>query len=194
MKALVPLKVLAFFGSDLESVTGPDFLKKSHRDGYTLLALDSDAMAAAAGVGLDYTLMDDWLGPEQILRCIERAALCETGWYEQQLTFLSLVQRVCWFVVAFMAQTEPSFAARSVPIVVNQRRVVRAWPLIWLYVQEVGAAAEAFGIAANAARHRAMAMIVTTRDIWQSAVGWRSTGHGNLASPINARELLCIIY
>ena len=89
------LKALAFFGSDLDPVTGPDFLRKSNREGYTLLALDSDAMATAAAVGLDYTLMDDWLSPETILRAIEDAAICETGWYEPARDEFT-ADGICW--------------------------------------------------------------------------------------------------
>ena len=89
------MKVLAFFGSDLDPVTGPEFLLKSNREGYALLALDSGAMAAATAVGLDYTLMEDWLSPETILRAIEDAALCETGWYEPARDEFT-VEGICW--------------------------------------------------------------------------------------------------
>ncbi len=89
------MKVLAFFGSDLDPVTGHEFLRKSSREGYTLLALDSDAMASAAGAGLDYTLMDDWVSPEAMLRAIEDAAICETGWYEPARDEFT-VDGICW--------------------------------------------------------------------------------------------------
>ena len=89
------MKVLAFFGSDLDPVTGPEFLLKSTREGYALLALDSGAMAAATAVGLDYTLMEDWLTPETILRAIEDAALCETGWYQPARDEFT-VEGICW--------------------------------------------------------------------------------------------------
>ncbi len=87
--------MLAFFGSDLDPVTGHEFLRKSSREGYSLLALDSGAMAAAAGAGLDYTLMEDWLGPEKILCAVEDAALCETGWYQPARDEFT-VDGICW--------------------------------------------------------------------------------------------------
>jgi hypothetical protein len=89
------VKILAYFGSDLDPVTGPEFLLKSNREGYTLLALDSGAMAAAVAAGLDYTLMEDWLSPESILRGIEDAAACETGWYEPARDEFT-VDGICW--------------------------------------------------------------------------------------------------
>jgi len=87
--------MLAFFGSDLEPATGSEFLLKSNREGYALLALDSGAMATAAAVGMDYTLMEDWLSPQTILRAIEDAALCETGWYEPARDEFT-VDGICW--------------------------------------------------------------------------------------------------
>ena len=89
------MKILAFFGSDLDPVTGPEFLRKSNREGYTLLALDSGAMAAATAAGLDYSLMEDWLSPDTILRAIEDAAVCETGWYEPARDQFT-VDGICW--------------------------------------------------------------------------------------------------
>jgi hypothetical protein len=89
------MKILAFFGSDLDPVTGPEYLLKSNREGYALLALDSGAMAAATSAGLDYTLMEDWLSPETILRAIEDAAACETGWYEPARDEFT-ADGICW--------------------------------------------------------------------------------------------------
>jgi hypothetical protein len=89
------MKVLAFFGSDLHPTTGREFLLKFSQKGYTLLALDSDAMAAATAVGLDYTLMDNWLGPEKILKALEDATLCESEWYEPARHEFT-TDGICW--------------------------------------------------------------------------------------------------
>ena len=89
------MKVLAFFGSDLDPSAGSDFLQRSCREGYALLALDSDAMAAATQAGLNYTLMDDWVKADKILRAVEDAAACETGWYEPARDEFT-VDGICW--------------------------------------------------------------------------------------------------
>ncbi len=89
------MKVLAFFGSDLDPTTGREFLRKFSQKGYTVLALDSDAMATAVRAGLDYTLLEDWLGPERILRAIDDAALCEIGWYQPAREEFT-VDGICW--------------------------------------------------------------------------------------------------
>ena len=75
-------KILAYFGSDLGLRNGPDFLKKKHEQGYGLLALDSDAMALASRAGVPYSLLDDWLEPETIVRAIDLAQECGSRWYE----------------------------------------------------------------------------------------------------------------
>ncbi len=75
-------KILAYFGSDFGLRNGAKFLKNAHRQGYGLLALDSHAMALASRAGVPYSLLDDWLEPETIVRAIDLAQECGSRWYE----------------------------------------------------------------------------------------------------------------
>ncbi len=120
-------KVFAFFGSDLKG-RNPDFLKRTHRDGYALLPLDSAGVTLAARAGLPYTLMEDWLDYSGILSALDAAQYCQENWFRAAreeftahgICWSELMQQVCWdhwipkfwrevmlaeaFAKAFMAQ------------------------------------------------------------------------------------------
>ncbi len=86
-----PLKLLAYFGSDIDSKS----LAGAHRRGYTLLALDTVAIGSAAQANVPFTLMDDWVDGERILKTQEQAAKWEREWFlpaKEELT----AEGVCW--------------------------------------------------------------------------------------------------
>ena len=77
-----PNKLLAYFGSDLALRNSSRYLSRAHAAGYTLLALDSPAMALATRAGVPYTLLDDWLDPEIIVEAIKVARESGYKWFE----------------------------------------------------------------------------------------------------------------
>lgn len=88
-------KLMPFFGGDLAGRDGPRFLSGAHRQGYTLLALDSAAMATATKAGLPYTVIDDWLDPVTFVRALETAIDCERNWFEPAREEFT-VDGICW--------------------------------------------------------------------------------------------------
>ncbi len=86
-----PLKLLACFGSDMDSKS----LAGAHRRGYTVLALDTVAIGSAARANVPFTLMDDWVDGERVLKAQEQAAKWEREWFlpaKEELT----AEGVCW--------------------------------------------------------------------------------------------------
>ena len=70
-------KIFAFFGSDLTRGSADCTLARSHKEGYTLLALDSDAMSAAVSVGVPFAVLEDLLSVEDF--CEAQVQADESG-------------------------------------------------------------------------------------------------------------------
>jgi hypothetical protein len=87
-------KVFAYFGGDLQG-EDPNCLAGNVADGYTLLALDAPAISAAAGAGLPFTLIDDWIDTDARRHARERADECLRGWYESARDAFT-VDGICW--------------------------------------------------------------------------------------------------
>ncbi len=87
-------KVFAFFGSDLKG-RNPDFLKRSYRQGYTLLPLDSAGVTLAARAELPYTLMEDWLDYSGILSALEAAQYCQDNLFKAAAEEFT-AHGICW--------------------------------------------------------------------------------------------------
>lgn len=77
-----PSKLLAYFASDLALRNSARYLSRAHAEGYSLLALDSRAMAMATRAGVPYTLLDDWLDPQAIVNAVKVARDCAHQWFE----------------------------------------------------------------------------------------------------------------
>lgn len=88
-------RLLLFFGSDLRGRDGPQFLKRQHGRGYTVLALDSAAMALAANAGIPYAVMEDWLGPHDITNALATAEECGRSWFQAARDEFT-VDGICW--------------------------------------------------------------------------------------------------
>lgn len=88
-------KILAFFGSDLAFRNGAGLLRKLHGRGFSLLALDSHAMACATRVGLPYTTLEDWLDPAETAVAVESSLLCLDNWFEPARKEFT-AEDICW--------------------------------------------------------------------------------------------------
>ncbi len=88
-------KVLAYLGSDLNGRNSIKFLRHASRRGYTLLALDSSAMAEATRSGVGYILIDDILGADETASALDKAALCERMWFHAAKAEFT-VEEICW--------------------------------------------------------------------------------------------------
>jgi len=88
-------KLVLFFGADLIGRNASRFLRRAHQRGYTLVALDSSAMACAARAGAEYTVIDDWLDPERFVNALETAIECERNWFEPAREDFT-VDGICW--------------------------------------------------------------------------------------------------
>ncbi|MBI4965617.1 MAG: hypothetical protein HY913_20235 [Desulfomonile tiedjei] len=88
-------KLVLFFGADLTGRNATRFLRGLHRRGWTLVALDSPAMAWANRAGAPYTLIDDWLDPEKFVEALETAIVCERNWFEPVREEFT-VDGICW--------------------------------------------------------------------------------------------------
>lgn len=88
-------KLILFFGADLVGRNGPRFLRRAHRRGYTLVALDSSAMAWATRADVPYTVIDDWLDPEKHVKALETAIDCERKWFQSAREDFT-VDGICW--------------------------------------------------------------------------------------------------
>jgi hypothetical protein len=87
-------KLFAFFGSDLGAKPA-HFLRRLYGEGYSFLPMDTTAIGMAASSEVPYTLLDEWLGPDAIVKSREIAAECETRWFEAARdAFIS--EDLCW--------------------------------------------------------------------------------------------------
>lgn len=119
------MKVIAYFGSDLRPGNGHQILTKAHRNGYTLLALDSQAVLQAVSAGLEYTVLEDWISPENILRAMHEAEYCETGWFEPGREYFT-VDGLCWPEFDHVAMRwfwQDAVVAGKLACAFNERRV-----------------------------------------------------------------------
>lgn len=87
-------KLCAFFGSDIGK-RHAHYLKRLHKEGYSFLPLDTPAIGMAASNELPYNLIDEWLGPDEMLQSRKTAAECELRWFESaREDFVS--DGICW--------------------------------------------------------------------------------------------------
>jgi hypothetical protein len=88
-------KILAFFGSDLARGKPHRFLTKAFKDGFALLALDSDAMASVHDANLPCRVIEDYLDPEEAYQAHVQANECRLSWFDaarQEFT----IDGICW--------------------------------------------------------------------------------------------------
>jgi hypothetical protein len=88
-------RVLAFFGSDLAFRNSYRFLRRASERGYTLLALDSAAMALATRSDVPYVLVDEVLDAEAIASALKKGDECARNWFQDAREEFT-VDGVCW--------------------------------------------------------------------------------------------------
>lgn len=88
-------KIFAFFGSDLTRGSADFTLARSHKEGYTLLALDSDAMSAAVSVGVPFAVLEDLLSVEDFCEAQVQADESGRNWFEAARDDFT-VDGFCW--------------------------------------------------------------------------------------------------
>ena len=89
-------RLFAFLGA--ETAPGKDgvaLLPQMVRDGYTLLALDIQAMAKASEAGAPYTTIDDWLEEDELAQVRKVAEQCVQNWFLPAREMFT-VDEVCW--------------------------------------------------------------------------------------------------
>lgn len=78
--------VFAFLGSDLGKNADHLFRYVTGQK-WTILALDSEGIAAASAAGVEYTLLDDWVKTNAFIRAKNDARAWESAWYDQEVDF-----------------------------------------------------------------------------------------------------------
>lgn len=86
--------LIAMFGADMEEKNGEAFLQ-AKKQGYGILALDARAIGIAADSGVNYTLIDDWVGSTSMLRAKKKAMKCEREWFRAVKDIVTS-EGVCW--------------------------------------------------------------------------------------------------
>lgn len=87
-------KALAFFGTDVQESLGR-IIRGAYKQGYMLIALDSQAIAIADREQLPCTLIGDWVNAEAMLRAKQEGAEWEQRWFEDAREEFT-VNGICW--------------------------------------------------------------------------------------------------
>jgi hypothetical protein len=87
-------RVFPFFGSEVKDAD-PRFLKRLERRGWRPLPLDVPALGIVSRSSLRHSVLEDWLDPETVDRCIRAGEECSSHWYrEAREGFTS--RGICW--------------------------------------------------------------------------------------------------
>lgn len=87
-------ELFLFFGDDLAKI-GVEALKKEYRSGHCILPLDTSAVGLVQKVGLPFSLIDQWLGVDDIIRTKVQAASWENDWFLSEKEKFT-ADGICW--------------------------------------------------------------------------------------------------
>ena len=87
-------KIFAFFGTDIEGYSD-NFLNNIVTEHYTILALDSRAIESASKSKVPYTIINDWISPNELMEIQDIAWDCEVNWFRNKKEDF-LISGICW--------------------------------------------------------------------------------------------------
>ena len=67
-------RVLVYFGSNFKK-RSPTILNRAVKNGYTLITLDSKAISIAIAQNLQFSLIEDWLTADEIIKAKKKISI-----------------------------------------------------------------------------------------------------------------------